>query len=85
LSLAFVSEVSDSVADVAPLTAENVTPASSLFSHWYVSVPLGETVAVTENVAAPLTAVWLDGCAVIAIATPNVVHVLPLSLENCTM
>jgi hypothetical protein len=84
LSEPLVSDVSDNVAEVAPLTLANVVPASSLFCHWYVSVPLGETVAVTENVAAPLAAVWFAGCVVMVIASAAVVHVLPLLLENCT-
>jgi hypothetical protein len=66
LSAAFVKPVSDSVAEVAPLTGENVVPPSSLRSHWYVAVPLGVTDAVTLKAAAPLDAVWLLGCDVMA-------------------
>jgi hypothetical protein len=48
-------------------------------------VPLGDTLAVTENVAAPLAAVWLAGCDEMdTVVTTNVVHVVPLFVEYCT-
>jgi hypothetical protein len=49
--------------EVAPLTSAQVEPALSLFCHWYVSEPPRVTLAVTENVAEPLDAVWFVGCA----------------------